>query len=82
MGWGRGSQVKGCDGSKNVSKRARALFDGSRQRPEADAGAEEKRVYVVTLLVLGLGVGGLDGVSFDNNLSKPDTVLSVAAVGG
>jgi hypothetical protein len=31
MGWGRGSQVEECGGSKDVSKRARTLVGGSRQ---------------------------------------------------
>lgn len=36
----------------------------------------------VNLLVSGLGAGETDGISWGNNLSKSDTVLSVAVVGG
>ena len=44
------------------------------------AGA--KGVYVVHLLILGLRARETDGISFENNLSKSDTVPLVAVVGG
>lgn len=49
---------------------------------EAEAEAEAKRVAMVTLPLLGDGAGEADGMSFENNLSKSDTVPLVALVGG
>ena len=48
---------------------------------EADAEAEAKRVSMVTLPLLGVGAGEAEGRSFENNLSKADTVPLVALVG-
>ena len=44
--------------------------------------AEGKRVSRVTLLLLAVGAGEAEEMHFENNLSKSDTVLSVAAVAG
>ena len=47
-----------------------------------EAEAEAKRVSRVTLLLLAVGAGGAEEMSFENNLSKSDTVLSVVVVAG
>jgi len=88
--WRRQARRGRCGGSKDSIKEGKALGGGSRRLvhrggsrvDEADAEAEAKRVSIVTLPLLVVGAGGADGMSFENNLSKSDTIPLLALVGG
>ena len=59
------------------------VVDGSFTRLQVGVDeAEAKRASRVTLLLLAVGAGEAEEMHFENNLSKSDTALSIAAVPG